>query len=259
MIGYMANNVLPLRAGELVRVYVAARRLSRARGESVAGGMWLAGATLIVERILDSLTLVLILAVLVLVIPVPRAFEYAAAVVLAVDLLAAVVLASLMVTPHRTRAVVARLLRRWPALQAPAGRGLAMILRGLEGIRAPAHLLPLAAWTVLSWTLGALGAWVLFRALHLELPVLAGWTVMAFVGFGISIPSAPGYVGVWHAASVLALSIFGVSQAPALGYALLYHASQFVPITLVGWLFLLREHVTLGEAAGARPVERAAG
>jgi len=89
--------------------------------------------------------------------------------------------------------------------------------------------------------------------MHLPLPLIAGWTVMTFVGFGISIPSAPGYVGVWHAATVLALSIFGVAQATALGYALLYHASQFVPITLLGWLFLLREHVSLGEANAARP------
>jgi uncharacterized protein (TIRG00374 family) len=257
MIGYMANNVLPLRAGELVRVYVAARRLSRTRRESVAGGMWLAGATVVIERVLDSLALVLILAVLVFLIPVPRAFEYAAAVVLAVDLVAAAVLVALVVSPERTRALVARLTRRWPALEQHAGRGLSLVLRGLEGIRAPAHLLPLAAWTVLVWVLAALGAWALFRAVHLELPLIAGWTVMTFVGFGISIPSAPGYIGVWHAAAVLALSIFGVGQAPALGYALLYHASQFVPITLIGWLFLVREQMTLGEAARARPVERA--
>jgi hypothetical protein len=248
MIGYMANNVLPLRAGELVRVYVAARRLARERGESVAGGMWLAGATLIVERVLDSLSLVLLLAVLVFLIPVPRAFEYAAAVVLVVDLVAAGVVVALVVAPDRTRGVVARVTRRWPALARHAARGLDMILRGLEGIRAPAHLVPLAAWTVLIWSLGAVGAWVLFRAAHLDLPLVAGWTVLTFVGFGVSVPSAPGYVGVWHAATVLALSIFGVSQAPALGYALLYHASQFVPVTLAGWLFLVREHVSLGEA-----------
>jgi len=77
--------------------------------------------------------------------------------------------------------------------------------------------------------------------------------VVTFVGFGISIPSAPGYIGVWHAAAVLALSMFGVSQATALGYAILYHASQFLPITLCGWLFLVREHMSLGEAARARP------
>jgi glycosyltransferase 2 family protein len=255
MIGYMANNVLPLRAGEFVRVYVAARRLTRPGG-SFGANAWLAGATLVVERVIDSLTLVLILAVLVFFIPVPPALQYAAGLVLAVDAVAAAVLVSLAVAPARSRRFVAGVSRRWPRLEAPAARVVDIVLRGLDGVRTRAHLGPLAAWTVLVWTLPALGAWVLFRAVHLELPVLAGWTVLTFVGFGISIPSAPGYVGVWHAASVLALSMFGVSQATALGYALLYHASQFVPITLIGWLFLLREQVSLGEAVRRRPAER---
>jgi uncharacterized protein (TIRG00374 family) len=259
MIGYMANNVLPLRAGELVRVYVAARRLSHVRGESVSGGLWLAGATLVVERLLDSLTLVLIMAGLILVLPVPRALEIAALVVLALDVVAGAILVALVVAPAPTRQLVARLTRRWPALARQASRGLDMILRGLEGIRSPSHLLPLLAWTVAVWVVGALGAWALFRAVHLELPMLAGWTVMAFVGFGVSIPSAPGYIGVWHAASVLALSMFGVAQAPAFGYAILYHASQFVPITLIGWLFLVREQMSLGDVARVRAGESGSG
>jgi glycosyltransferase 2 family protein len=259
MIGYMVNNVLPLRAGELVRVYVAARRLGpRAADGTFGGRLWLAGATLIVERVLDSLTLVLILAALVFVIPVPATLKYAAAVVLVIDAVAAGVLVTMAVAPDRARRLLARLGRRWPARAAVIERVFDQVLRGLEGVRAPAHLLPLAVWTGLVWTLGAVGAWMLFRAVHLDLPLLAGWTVLTFVGFGVSIPSAPGYVGVWHAATVLALSLFGVGHVPALGYALLYHASQFIPITLLGWLFLLREHVTLGEVTRARPVKHPA-
>jgi hypothetical protein len=251
MIGYMCNNILPLRAGELVRVYVAARHLRAERGMAAGESLWLAGATVIVERLLDSLTLVLIMAVLIFVIPVPRALEYAAAVILALDAIAAGALVALAVAPEPTRRVLARLTRRWPWVARRAERALDMVLLGLTGVRTRAHLVPLAAWTVFVWALGALGAWALLRAVHLDLTLVAGWAVMVFVGFGISIPSAPGYVGVWHAANVLALAIFGVSQATALGYAVLYHASQFVPITLIGWIFLLREHVSLGEATRA--------
>ena len=253
MIGYMANNVLPLRAGELVRVYVAARRSTAQLGAAFGGSLWLAGATLIVERILDSLTLVLILGVLVLYIAVPPALQYAAVVVLSVDAVVTLVLLGLAIAPARARRLLARLSRRWPGIQTPAERVFETIERGLEGVRARAHILPLLSWTALVWMLPVTGAWALLRAVHLDLPPLAGWTVVTFVGFGISIPSAPGYIGVWHAAAVLALSMFGVSQATALGYAILYHASQFLPITLCGWLFLVREHMSLGEAARARP------
>jgi uncharacterized protein (TIRG00374 family) len=254
MIGYMANNILPLRAGELVRVYIAARRLRAERRAPMTTGLWLAGATIVVERVLDSVTLVLILAVLVFVIPVPRALQYAAAAILALDGVAAALLLTLALAPEWSRRLLARCTRRWPAVHTRGEGGLDVMLRGLQGIRTPAHAMPIVAWTVLIWTMAAAGAWALLRAVHLDLPFVAGWTVLAFVGFGISIPSAPGYVGVWHAAAVLALAIFGVSQAQALGFAVLYHASQFIAITLIGWLFLLREHVSLGEAAGARAV-----
>src|SRR4029077_15644179 len=87
MIGYMANNVLPLRAGEVVRVYVVARRWS-ASGDAAARAhpFWTTLAALVVERGLGIHVVVLIPAVLVLIVPVPRFLEVAALVVLAIDL-----------------------------------------------------------------------------------------------------------------------------------------------------------------------------
>lgn len=247
MIGYMVNNVLPLRAGEVVRVYVVARRWGH--------GFWTALATLIVERVLDSLSIVLVLGLLVLVLPVPALFEWTAAALLAIDLAAVAALAFLAVSPARGRRLIAGLTRRWPRLAARASRGYDTFVAGLGGIRTPTHLVPLAVWTVLVWVVPAAAAWIMLRAVDLTLPFSAGWAVLAFVGLGVSIPSAPGYVGVFHYAAVLAVEMFGVPRAAALGYALVFHASQVLPVTLVGWLFLVREQLTLREATRARPAE----
>lgn len=246
MIGYMANNILPLRAGEIVRVYVVARRWGR--------GFWTALATLVVERVLDSVVLILILGLLMLLIPVPVVLRWAATMLLAVDVLAVAALGLLAARPTACEGVLRRVTRRWPGL---ADRGIHVFQRfvaGLDGIRTPHHLLPLALWTVAVWLAPAAAAWVTFRAMHLDLSWTAAWTVLAFVGIGISIPSAPGYVGVFHYAVVLALEIFDVSRPAALGYALVFHASQILTITASGWLFLLREHLSLFEATQARPV-----
>src|SRR6185436_6032532 len=124
---------------------------------------------------------------------------------------------------------------------------------GLDGIRTPSHAVPLVAWTILVWLAPAFAAWTVLMALDLHLSLAAPWAVLAFVGLGVSIPSAPGYVGVFHAAAVIAVGLFGVPRPAAVGYALLFHASQIVPITLVGWLYLLRENMSLGEAAHSRP------
>jgi uncharacterized protein (TIRG00374 family) len=245
MIGYMANNVLPLRAGEFVRVYVVARRWHH--------GFWLALATLVIERVLDSLSLVLILGVLVLLVPVPAIFRNAALVILAIDVAGVVTLAALAVFPDTGRALLVRLGRRWPAPGRRLARVYDMFVRGLEGIRTPAHLVPILGWTIVIWILPAAAAWTTLRAFELDLPWLAGWAVVAFVGLGISIPSAPGYIGVFHFAAAKAVDLFGIAPAAAVAFAIVFHAGQYIAVTLTGWVYLVREGLSLGEATRAHP------
>jgi hypothetical protein len=255
MIGYMTNNVLPLRAGEVVRVYVVARRWAARVGgpPGRVHGFWTTLATLVVERVLDSLAIVLMLAVLILIIPVPPYLQWAALVVLAIDVAGIAVLVTLAVAPARAQQVLGRLTSRWPRLHERAGRLLDTFVHGLDGIRTVAHLLPLLGWTALVWTLAAAAAWTMLRAMDLPLPWVAGVTVLAFVGLGVSIPSAPGYVGVFHAAAAAAVGLFGVAQPAAVGYALVFHASQILPVILIGWLYLVREQMSLGEARRVHP------
>ena len=237
MIGYMANNLLPLRAGELVRGYLASRHGSY--------GFWTAIATLVVERVLDALAVVIILAGLILAIPVPAELKGAALLFLSLDLAVMVVLILLALAPARVRYWVTALLGRWPGALARVLGVLQRFALGLEGIRAPAHLVPIFGWSIALWVLYALAIWSALAAARLSLPLTAAWATVAFVGLGISLPSAPGFVGVFQAAVVLALALFGVPRAEALSFSILLHASQFIPITLLGWILLLREQVGL--------------
>ena len=254
MVGYMANNVLPLRAGEFVRIYLLARRIRASGAMAGAQSFWLVTATLVIERVLDSLSIVLMLGVLVLTIPVPHVVEWAAGVLFAIDVVGVTALVAIARAPETCRRLLLRLTGRWPRIARTAMSMFDMGLRGLDGIRTPSHLPRLAAWTGIVWLLPATAAWAMLRAVHLDLPFGAGVTVLAFVGVGISVPSAPGYVGVFHAAATAALEVFGVPRSTALAYALIYHASAIVPITLAGWLYLLREQVSLDEARRAPTV-----
>ncbi len=252
-IGYMANNVLPLRAGEFVRVYVVARHWKAQDASGRAHGFWTTLATLVVERALDGLVVVLILALLILVIPVPAYMEWAALVLLALDLAGIALLLAFVLAPRACEQLLGRLAGRWPTLRRRVLRAFETFVTGLDGVRTPSHAVPLLVWTAIIWMTSALAMWTMLVAMNLHLPWVAGWTVLAFVGLGVSIPSAPGYVGVFHAAAALAVGIFGASQSAAVGYALVLHASQMVPITVIGWLYLLREHMSLGEATHAHP------
>lgn len=240
MIGYMANNVLPLRAGELVRGYVAAKR-GRQR-------FWTAIATLVVERVLDALAVVVILAGLVMVISVPFKLKAAALAFLSLDLAAMGVLGTVALAPARCRNVVTRLFARWPNVEAKLLGILETFTLGLQGIRTGSHLFPILVGSVGLWVTYALVTWAALVAAHFQLPLAAAWTVLAFVGLGVSLPSAPGFIGVFQAATVLALALFGVPRSEALSFSFLFHASQFIPITLIGWVFLLTEQISLSQA-----------
>jgi uncharacterized protein (TIRG00374 family) len=242
MIGYMGNNLLPLRAGELVRVYVAARRGQR---------FWTTLATVVVERALDGLALGLIVAGLFLVITFPPSLRWPATVFLVLDLIAMILLAVLAYAPAACAAMTNALFHRWPRLEERAMNALGTMSEGFRGVRAGHHLLPIALSTVGIWLLFAVSIWTALHATHLDLPFAASWTVLAFLGLGVSLPSSPGFVGVVQAAGVLALALFAIPRTQALSFSILLHASQFFPVTFVGLAFLLVEHVSLAEAAHA--------
>ncbi|MBI2525575.1 MAG: flippase-like domain-containing protein [Candidatus Rokubacteria bacterium] len=240
MIGYMGNNLLPLRAGEVVRAYVVARRGQR---------FWTTVATMVVERVLDAIAVGLMLAGLFLLVTVPRELRWAALVFISADLALIVALAVVAIAPGRCERVLGRLLGRWPAVEGRARGIFATVNEGLSGIRAPHHLLPIVFWSAGIWLLLATVVWTAFRAAHLALPWGAAWAVLALLGLGVSLPSSPGFAGVVQAVVVVALALFSVPRTEALSFSLLLHASQYFPVTLWGLALLFVEHVSLADAA----------
>jgi hypothetical protein len=242
MIGYMGNNLLPLRAGEIVRAWIAARRGQR---------FWTTVATMVVERVLDASVICLMLAALFLVMPVRRELQWAALAFLSVDLALIVALAVLAVTPGWCRRQVRALCRRWPRLERRLDALVATFNEGLEGIRTGRHFPPIAAGTALIWLLVALAVWSGFRSARLELPFGATWAVIAFLGLGVSLPSSPGFAGVVQAACVLALDLFAVPRTDSLSFSILLQFVIFVPVTALGLGLLLVEGVTFADIAGS--------
>jgi hypothetical protein len=240
LIGYMGNNLLPLRAGEIVRVYVASRYGPR---------FWTAFATVVVERVLDGLAMGLLVGVLLLKVPVPGDLRWSIFLFLGVDLLGLLVLAAIAIVPNACRALIETVFHRAGWLEQRLLRILDTMIEGVCGLRAARHVVPIVLSSVGIWLLLALSIWAALHSAHLDLPVAAAWTVLAFLGLGVSLPSSPGFVGVIQAATMLALALFGVDRTDALSFSLLLHASQFVPVTALGLACLFTEHVRLTDAA----------
>ena len=235
MIGYMANNILPLRAGEVVRVYIASRHGPR---------FWTSVATLVVERVLDGLAVGLILAGLFLTLPIPPKWFWPAMIFLAVDAAGMVALAVIAFAPGGCATCIRVLFHRWARLERWLLDALGTMSEGLKGVRARHHLLPIAASSAA--TTSSLFAPVDRRCTpristcrsRPPGPFSRSWP-------GVSLPSSPGFVGVIQPATVGALSLFSVPDitGSALSFSLIFHAAQYFPVTLFGFVLLLFEQV----------------
>ncbi|GEM_PF-187890 len=230
MIGYLFNNIMPARAGEVARIAALTKRSSTPPAEIVG--------TVLVERVYDVFAVLLIFFCALPWLPHVSWLGAAAilAAIAAIGLVA--VVAVLEVYGERPLQWLARPLARLPRLSATQiEHHVALLASGLSGLRERRVALEALAWSLAAWMTTALWAWFVLLAFH-HLPFSAGVLVTVAVGLSMIIPSPPASIGVFEAAGVLALNAYGVSRTGALPYAIVLHISNFVPLVTGGAIAL---------------------
>jgi uncharacterized protein (TIRG00374 family) len=227
MIGYLYNNILPSRAGEAARIYVLRQR-------SCSPPVEITG-TVALERIYDVVAILLIFFVAE---PwLPHVSWFGTAALLAIALLGAIalVVAALAIYEDRPVRLVLRPLWRLSLFKGKRlERTVAEVAHGLAGLRHPRVAFQALAWTLLAWLMSILCAYLVTRALHLQVPFSASVLVMVAIALSMILPAPPAAVGVFEGATLIALHAYGVDKSIALPYALVLHLVNFVPFLLVG-------------------------
>ena len=238
-IGYMVNTVLPLRAGELVRAFLAAETERVPKSTALA--------TVLIEKVLDLGTMALLLFLLGLIFPdLPESARYAAY----LSGIGLVIAVACIVFALAARGVATRLAlwfeQRVPPLAKLGVAGLLnAFLDGMSFAQKPGTLAWVAFWTLVQWSISA--STVTFALLAVGITgsspyELLQMTLLVLVATNLSmaIPSAPGYVGVFHGVFVATLSLFGVREDTATAAAVVEHALVFGAFIVGGAYFLLR-------------------
>lgn len=237
-IGMMANNVLPARAGEIARAYALTRQTSVPFATSIA--------SLAVDRLFDMMVL-LLLAVAAFFDPAfPREARIAGQTLGHLAQGSIVFVAFLIMALYALAFFPAQLVRAFelfarrvsPALEE---RGKAVLLRfseGLSVLKHPGRFAAVLGWTIAHWLLNALGFWLGFKAVGIQLPFSAALFLQNLIAVGVALPSAPGFFGVFEKFATVGLGIYGVSAASATSWAIGFHILSFIPITVIGvWYF----------------------
>jgi uncharacterized membrane protein YbhN (UPF0104 family) len=241
-VGFAASSILPARAGEVIRPYFLARHENM-----TATGAF---ATIILERVLDVLTVLVLLASSVFVFnrsvgaASPNAavafaaMKWGGATALGGSIAALVVMFVLAGDPGRIGRWMAQLEATVPSKLAGLIGGVAeKFSRGLGAVRRPGRLLVALLWSFPLWLTIASGLWAVSVAFRIDVPFTGSFLLVAMLVIGVAVPT-PGAIGGFHEAFRLgATMFFGAPDDTAVGAAIVAHLFSIGPVLLLGLFF----------------------
>jgi len=241
-IGFMANNVLPLRLGEFVRAYSLSVQHPRITKSASL-------ATIFVERmVFDLVALLLILGVVLYLSPLSldEPMRYGLRIAIVIALLGLAFILVMGLHPPKTGHTLTKYLFFLPE----RGKEIVSTVtlkfsRGLEFLSDAKTVIWVALQTLVIWVLMGVSNVFVFWAFGLDLPLDASFVLLVVVSISILLPSSPGYIGVYHYGAVWAMMAYGYSKSDVLPCAIVLHAAQYIVITLMGFYFLKKEHLSL--------------
>lgn len=245
-IGFAANNVFPARLGEFARTWVLARQANI----PVTGAF----ASLVLERALDGIILVVFLLGSMALPGFPEIAAGSEGVrqgvewmvrIVSVMLVGALVMAffptwTVGIAERIANAVLPKAVRR------PLVDALHAFVGGLHVLRSPRLLAISVAWAVGQWAFLATSYVLAFRAFGITEPGYLGAVFLqSLVGMAVAIPAAPGFFGVFEAASVYGLGLWGVDRSRAVSFAISFHILGWLTVTGLGAYYAARLNIRL--------------
>jgi len=249
-IGFGANNMLPMRLGELARAYALGKI------EKVSAGSVL--ATVVIERVFDTIA-VIALVVIILLGPASEQFsKYEGALRTAgySSLVFLIFIVGFLVLLEKKTDKAIKLMSFFirplsKKLQEKMGRFLISFAAGIGVLYRGGALLMVVLYTVLTWALIALFYYTIIISFPLgsDLPFSASIAVVVFIAFASVIPAPPGYVGTFEVGGISALMIYGLAKYQAAGVVIVMHALNIFPAIIMGLIFLWLDKISLVEAS----------
>ncbi len=244
-ISYLFNLLLPMRLGEVVRAFMTTRL-----DPPIA--MMTSLSTIVVERVMDLLSIVLIAMIVLIVAPSAEQITFSTRTSGVLGLVGIGVLILIAMHPDIARQILTRLVAALPFLKRfPVEMLLERALEGLAPLRTFKTAVPITGWTVLAWGFSITQVYLLLFVFYDAPTLQAALVISVLTALAVALPVIPGNVGPYEAAVVfgLSISLLGASdpagQARAFGFAVLFHLNSVLPYVVLGLIGLNQEQVTM--------------
>jgi uncharacterized protein (TIRG00374 family) len=250
-VGFMANNILPARLGELVRAYsLSTQDKEISKSASLA--------TIFVERmVFDLVALLMIFGAIItyssklreqleLNIYFSENMIYGSKIAVIIAIAGLIFTLILAHKPEQSGHLITKYLFFFPAKFKQFIRSIIdRFSHGLRFLISIKSVIYVALITFLIWIIMGISNYFVFLAFGFDISVDASFVLLVVVSILIMAPSTPGFLGVYHYGVVISLGIYGITDEKARACALVLHAAQYFIVTLMGFYFLKKEHLSL--------------
>jgi hypothetical protein len=247
-IGYMLNNLLPFRLGDVARAVL----IGSVPPLSISQGL----STMVVERVFDLLFMVILFPfTLVAVTELPPEINTAVQITGLIAIAATIILIIAANQRRRAAKIAAVILERIPFLNTAVWlKRFDDLLLGLNTLTRPKDGLILIILSIIVWLPIFLGYYLAMLAANIQPTLIEATFVACVAAFSVAAPSSPGQVGVFEAGVTFALvAILGHPDAESGSFAFLYHASNYIVLGLLGAIGINRTSSTFSSViASAR-------
>ncbi|KTD25428.1 Uncharacterised protein family (UPF0104) [Legionella lansingensis] len=225
-IGYLGTAIYPAKAGDVLKIVRLQKLTGISSGEAVV--------STVVDRILDGLALCVLLCILLLAWGKQLLIGSGIWWIAIGFILAFLIVAFYCLNGHRLERFFL-----WLAEKNVLGRGLNQIyqqsMRGMNLLRSPQLIFPCLLLQTLITLFDVMACWFLFHAFGWkEMSLLPALVMLVYLAAAFSLPSTPGYIGVYQVASIFALSLFGIGESEAVAYGTIFQTVAFILFVGVG-------------------------
>lgn len=251
VVGYMANNLLPVRLGEFVRAWFFSER----EGVSKSAAL----GTVLLERVFDGVGLLIIALIVWPFLDVSEVFSAFSddigipegvliGLILSLFLGVLALMFGVAIFPALRDVVVKALTRFLPKrIREPAQRILYSFVDGLSGLRNPKRVVLILAVTMPVWLAEGAMYHIIGWAFDLDVPYNGSLFITAIANLAVSLPSAPGGIGPFEYGTKVVLEGFNESPEVAAAYAVILHAALLAPVTMLGLFFMWLHNLSFSE------------
>ncbi len=248
VISYMANNILPLRIGDIYRAWIVGKKENISKSAALV--------TIGVERIFDGLTMLGLLLIAILYVPIQDERVAKAVNIGGVVFLGAIAVCYVLILK---RTWAEKLFEKVISITGSGANNKLIeifdnLFHGLDALKNISDIAIVMSLSLSTWLIEALSYYLVLNAFGFFGSFIVALATMAMVNLMIIVPSAPGYFGPFELACFIILgrsgygSLTGFVETTAAAYALILHVVvQWIPSTCLGLIYMWKEHISFKE------------